>query len=170
MKRKYAVALAASLLLAPAPVFAQSGGSNEGFVTVQPGDQWLASLLIGQAVTNDAGETIGDINDLLVDKSGKVVNVVIGVGGFLGIGEKDVAIPYSALDITAAADGKRVIKVGLSRERLHTAPDFKATEKTVFMRAREQANDMGQKAIDKASELRDKATRKIDEMRRDGAK
>jgi hypothetical protein len=100
------------------------------------------------------GEAIGDINDLLFDKSGRIANVVIGVGGFLGIGQKDVAIPYGDLAITADANGKRVIKVGLSRERLHTAPEFRATEKTTYMRAKEQASDLGQKALDKASELK----------------
>jgi hypothetical protein len=101
----------------------------------------------------------------LFDKSGRIANVVIGVGGFLGIGEKDVAIPYSALAITADGNGRRVIKVGLSRERLPTAPDFRATEKTTYMRAKEQAGDLGQKALDKATELKDKAGRKIEEMR-----
>jgi sporulation protein YlmC with PRC-barrel domain len=164
MKAKSAVALAASLLLAPAAGLAQTG-TVERFVTVQPADQWLGSQFIGQAVTNQAGETIGTISDLLFDKSGRIANVVIGVGGFLGIGEKDVAVPYSALAITADGNGKRVIKVGLSRERLHSAPDFRATEKTTYMRAKEQAADMGQKALDKATELKEKAGRKIEEMR-----
>jgi hypothetical protein len=134
---------------------------------VQPAGQWLASQFIGQPVTNAAGEKIGDINDLLLDKSGRAENVVIGVGGFLGIGEKNVAISYGALEITADANGKRVISVALSKERLQAAPEFKATEKTVFMRAREQAAEMGQKAVDKASELKDKAARTIEDMRQD---
>lgn len=164
MKTTLAAALAAAVLLAPSAGFAQTG-KPDAFVTVQPSDQWLASQFIGQGVSNDAGEVIGDINDLLFDKSGKIVNVVIGVGGFLGIGEKNVAIPYSALTITADANGKRVIKAVLSRERLHGAPDFRATEKTTYMRAKEQATEMGQKALDKAAELKEKASRKIEEMR-----
>jgi PRC-barrel domain len=51
------------------------------FVTVQPTGQWLASQFMGQPVTNDAGENIGNISDLLFDKSGRIANVVIGVGG-----------------------------------------------------------------------------------------
>jgi sporulation protein YlmC with PRC-barrel domain len=164
MKAKFAAALAASLLLAPAAGLAQSGTADR-FVTLQPADQWLASQFTGQAVSNAAGETIGDINDLLFDKNGRIANVVIGVGGFLGMGQKDVAIPYSDLAITADSNGRRVIKVELSRERLHTAPEFRATEKTTYMRAKEQASDLGQKALDKASELKDKAGRKIEEMR-----
>jgi hypothetical protein len=169
MNSKLAAALAATLILVPAAGFAQTR-TPENFVTVQPGDQWLASLFIGQAVTNPAGETIGDINDLLFDKSGKISAVVIGVGGFLGIGEKSVAVPYGSLSITADGSGKRVVQVGLSRERLHTAPDFMAHEKTTYMRAKEQATEMGQKAIDKAKDLTDQAGRKIEEMRKDSQK
>jgi sporulation protein YlmC with PRC-barrel domain len=57
-------------------------------------DEWRASKVIGINVYNDANEKIGDINELLLDRSGKVVNVIIGVGGFLGVGEHNVAIAY----------------------------------------------------------------------------
>ena len=128
MKAFVVSALAAALLLAVGPLHAQTTKS-EDFVTVQPAGQWLATQFIGQAVNNQAGETIGNINDLLFDKSGRIVNVVIGVGGFLGIGEKNVAIHYGTLSMAAAADGKRVVTVPLSKERLLAAPDFKPTEK-----------------------------------------
>ncbi len=113
-----------------------------------------------------AGETIRDINDLLFDKSGRVATVVIGVGGFLGLGEKNVAVPSSSLSFTADANGKRVVTVPLSKERLQTAPEFKATEKTAYMRAKETAAEMGQKAADKARELGDKAGKTIEDMRK----
>ena len=167
-------ALAAALVLASAAGFAQtSPGPNADagqFVTVQPAGQWSARQFLGQAVTNQAGETIGDINDVLFDKAGRVSTAVIGVGGFLGIAEKSVAVPFSALSFTADNEGKRVVSVPLSKERLQAAPDFQPTEKTVYMRAKEQASDMGQKAIDKAGELRDKAAKKIEEMTGDGQK
>ena len=152
----------AALLLAVVPLHAKS----DDFVTVQPAGQWLAGQFIGQAVTNEAAETIGDINDLLFDKSGRIVNVVIGVGGFLGIGEKNVAIPHSTLSITADTAGKRVVTVPLSKERLLAAPDFKSTEKTVYMRAREQAGELGEKALEKARELTDKAGKKVEDMKK----
>jgi hypothetical protein len=158
-------AFAVALLLAPLPVPAQTTKSEE-FVAVQPAGQWLAKQFIGQAVTNPASETIGDINDLLFDKSGRIANVVIGVGGFLGIGEKNVAIPYSSLVITAAADGKRVVSVPLSKERLQAAPEFRPTEKTGYMRAKEDAAEMGKKAVDAARDLADKAGKKIEEMKK----
>jgi sporulation protein YlmC with PRC-barrel domain len=164
MKLGMIAAIAAALLAAPAVAVAQAPAEGT-FVTVQPPGQWLASLFIGEPVTNHAGENIGDINDLLFDKSGTISTVVIGVGGFLGIGEKDVAVPFNSLSVTADANGKRVVTASLSKERLMSAPEFKATEKTVYMRAREQATELGRKAVDKANELTDKAAKKFDEMR-----
>ena len=58
---------------------------------------WRASKLIGVNVYNDANEKIGDINDVILDKSGKVENVILGVGGFLGMGEHYVAVAYDKL-------------------------------------------------------------------------
>jgi sporulation protein YlmC with PRC-barrel domain len=55
---------------------------------------WRAGKLAGVNVYNDKNESLGDINDVLLDKSGKAVAVVIGVGGFLGVGERYVAIPF----------------------------------------------------------------------------
>jgi len=60
-------------------------------------DQWRASKLIGLNVYNEKNEKLGDINELLVDKSGKVDGVVIGVGGFLGMGEHDIKVDMSKL-------------------------------------------------------------------------
>ena len=59
--------------------------------------EWRASKLIGVNVYNSANEKIGDINELILDSSGKVANVIIGVGGFLGMGEHDVAVSMDKL-------------------------------------------------------------------------
>src|SRR5437764_292367 len=69
----------------PAPA-AASDSSFQG--------NWRASKLVGLSVYNDNNESIGAINDLLTEKDGKIKAVVIGVGGFLGIGEHLVAIPF----------------------------------------------------------------------------
>ena len=58
---------------------------------------WRASKLIGLNVYNDANEKLGDVNELILDKSGKVAAVVIGVGGFLGMGEHDIAVSMDKL-------------------------------------------------------------------------
>ena len=64
----------------------------------QPG-QWRASKLEGLDIYNQNNEKIGDISELLVDSSGKIQAVVVGVGGFLGIGERDVAIPFEQIKL-----------------------------------------------------------------------
>ncbi len=77
---------------APAP-----GGSGVQYITQGRPDMWRASQLEGVDIYNNNNEKIGDVSDVLVDQSGKVEAVVIGVGGFLGIGERNVAVPFNAL-------------------------------------------------------------------------
>ena len=65
--------------------------------TTSASGEWRVSKMAGVKVYNDANENIGSINDLLMDKSGAVKIAVIGVGGFLGMGEHLVAVPYEKL-------------------------------------------------------------------------
>ncbi len=58
---------------------------------------WRASKMVGLSVYNDKNESLGSINDLLTDKGGNIKGVVIGVGGFLGVGEHLVAIPFDKI-------------------------------------------------------------------------
>jgi sporulation protein YlmC with PRC-barrel domain len=78
------------------PATATSTVSTTKWMTQETAGQWRASKLIGLYVCNDA-EKIGDISELIVDRDGKLEAVVVGVGGFLGLGEHDVAIPYSQI-------------------------------------------------------------------------
>lgn len=78
----------------PAP---QAGGSGVQYITQGRPDMWRASQLDGVDIYNNNNEKIGDVSDVLVDRNGKVEAVVIGVGGFLGIGERNVAVPFNAL-------------------------------------------------------------------------
>ncbi len=170
MKTTVIAALAAAAIFASTAVFGQTApptatNAVPKFVTKQPDGQWLASQFVGQAVINQTGQNIGDINDLLFDKTGRISTAVIGVGGFLGMGEKSVAIPFGSLSFTADGTGKRVVTIPFSKEQLQAAPSFQPTEKTVYMRAKEQASDMGHKAMDEARELKDKVDQKIEDMR-----
>jgi sporulation protein YlmC with PRC-barrel domain len=81
---------------------AAAGGSPGQFMTQLQGQQMMASKLIGTSVVSANNEAVGDVNDVVVDRNGQAMAVVIGVGGFLGIGEKDVAVPFQALDFNAA--------------------------------------------------------------------
>ena len=65
--------------------------------TTTASGEWRASKMAGLKIYNDANESIGSINDLLMDKSGAIKIAVIGVGGFLGMGEHLVAVPYDKL-------------------------------------------------------------------------
>jgi len=65
--------------------------------TVHKEGEWRASKLVGVNVYNEGNEKIGDINDVILDKSGRAENVIIGVGGFLGMGEHYVAIAFDKL-------------------------------------------------------------------------
>ena len=60
-------------------------------------NNWRASKLMGLDVYNEANEKLGDVNELILDKNGKVNAVVIGVGGFLGMGEHDIAVTMDKL-------------------------------------------------------------------------
>jgi sporulation protein YlmC with PRC-barrel domain len=68
------------------------------FMTKIETSQMLASELIGTKVISANNESIGDINDVIVDRNGQALAAVVGVGGFLGIGEKDVAVPFKSLE------------------------------------------------------------------------
>jgi sporulation protein YlmC with PRC-barrel domain len=65
--------------------------------TMHKEGQWRSSKLIGVDVYNDANEKVGDIEELILDKSGKIETVVLGVGGFLGMGEHYVAVTFDKL-------------------------------------------------------------------------
>src|ERR1700682_1873365 len=65
--------------------------------TMHKEGEWRASKLAGVDVYNEANEKIGDINDVILDKSGKAEKVILGVGGFLGMGEHLVAVPFDKI-------------------------------------------------------------------------
>ena len=82
---------------------------------------YRASKIIGSAVVNDANETIGKIDDLLVSRDGKQPYAVLSIGGFLGMGTHLVVVPYDSLKF---ADNK-VILPGGTKEGLRRLPEFK---------------------------------------------
>ncbi|QOZ26048.1 PRC-barrel domain-containing protein [Bradyrhizobium sp. CCBAU 51753] len=64
---------------------------------VSASGQWRASKLVGVNIYNKQNEKIGDVSDVILDASGKVAGVVVGVGGFLGMGEHDVLMPMDKI-------------------------------------------------------------------------
>ena len=104
--------LLASVMIIPAlaqsnpPASAANPAPASTVTTTAPRAQsnlWRTSKLIGLNVYNDKNEKLGDINEILLDKSGKVEGVVIGVGGFLGMGEHDIKVDMAKLKFVERA-------------------------------------------------------------------
>ena len=125
MKRLIAVAALAPLMALPS--FAADNGAASNTQTMS--NQISASALLDENVVNAANETIGDVNDVLLDKNGKVASVIVGVGGFLGMGEKNVALDFDQLKFTNNGNDL-VVTSDATKETLQAAPayDMKATK------------------------------------------
>jgi sporulation protein YlmC with PRC-barrel domain len=98
MKALIISVFAASLVAAPS--FAQTTApatTAPAVTSAKAGDQWRASKLSGLNVYNDKNEKLGDISEVIIDKTGKVAGVVIGVGGFLGMGQHDIMVSMDKL-------------------------------------------------------------------------
>lgn len=100
----------------------------EGTIMMQDQDSILTSDLIDATIYNAAGEEVGEIDDAIVSLGGMVEGVVIGVGGFLGIGEKRVAVEMQQFSIQTDEDGKPQLIINTTREALEAAPDFVTAE------------------------------------------
>jgi sporulation protein YlmC with PRC-barrel domain len=106
----------------------QSGQQAAGDLIV-PADQlnnaqvMSANDYIGKTVYDQAGNNIGEVNDLIVSGDGNVEAVILGVGGFLGIGEKDVAVNTQAVQMVQDGDTQRLV-VQATKETLEAAPSY----------------------------------------------
>jgi sporulation protein YlmC with PRC-barrel domain len=106
MIRKYVTASLMGTALLATAAFAQTPTATTDRANMAPAaasdsssfqGNWRASKLVGLSVYNENNESLGSINDLLTDKSGNIKAVVIGVGGFLGVGEHLVAVPLDKI-------------------------------------------------------------------------
>lgn len=89
---------------------------------MQKGNVWLAGALLGDRVKNSAGENLGKIEELVIDPvSGAIRYAVLSFGGFLGMGDKLFAIPWSALKVSPARD---YVLLDIDKETLERAPGF----------------------------------------------
>jgi hypothetical protein len=86
--------------------------------------EWRTSKLVGSKVKNNAGDTIGDINEILLTSDGSAAAAVIGVGGFLGMGEHQVAVQFKSLKIDRDSNGNDVVKLDTTKEALKKAPEW----------------------------------------------
>ena len=86
--------------------------------------EWRATKLVGSKVKNNAGDTIGDINDIVLGSDGSASAAVIGVGGFLGMGEHQVAVQFTSLKISRDSNGNDVIMLDATKDTLKNAPEW----------------------------------------------
>jgi hypothetical protein len=94
------------------------------FLKAQNESQFLADEeVIGKDVANVKGETVGTIADLVMDQDQKLVGIVLSVGGFLGIGDKWVAVPVDQIEFPTDQQPAR-LRVEVTEEQLTNAPDF----------------------------------------------
>lgn len=108
---------------ASATTVAPAGKAN--FVTKQDADQHLASKFNGTDVIGTDDAKIGDVSDVLFDKDKKVVAFIVGVGGFLGIGAKDVAIDPASFTPVTGKDATDVkLRLSMTKDELKAAPAF----------------------------------------------
>ena len=109
------------------------------FIEVQDQAQFLAEEeVIGKDVVNVMDEEVGTIDDLVMDQDQKLVGVVLSVGGFLGIGDKWVAIPVDQIEFPTADQPARLL-AAVTEEQLKNAPDFTTRETVEAQEAAEQA-------------------------------
>jgi len=92
-----AAALGSALIAAPALAQTSTMSATTGPQSASAAGWWQGSKIIGLNVYNPQNQKIGSIVQLMVDKSGNIQSVVIGVGGFLGMGERDVAVKFADL-------------------------------------------------------------------------
>ena len=89
-----------------------------------PATDLKAEELVGTTVYGANDENIGEISDIVLNKDGKVDAVIIDVGGFLGIGEKPVAVGFDNLAFMADKDGKKYLYTNFSKEQLDKQPAY----------------------------------------------
>ena len=106
------------------PAFSQGAPQTLSMMKVDPqslATGYRTSKVVGSAVVNEANETVGTIDDLIVTPSEKVPYAVLSVGGFLGMGTKYVVVPFSTLQVK---DNKMVLP-GATKDSLKSLPEFK---------------------------------------------
>jgi sporulation protein YlmC with PRC-barrel domain len=109
------------------PPAAKTTGTQQLWYSRQA-DEMRASKLIGTTVVNAANETVGDVNEVVLTKDGKVAAVILGVGGFLGMGEREVAVNFNSIRMNRDQSNNLVLTVNATKENLKDAPAWRWDE------------------------------------------
>ena len=106
------------------PAFSQGAPQTLSLMKVDPqsvATGYRTSKVVGSTVVNEANETVGTIDDLIVTPTEKVPFAVLSVGGFLGMGSKYVVVPFSSLEV----QDKKMVLRGATKNSLKSLPEFK---------------------------------------------
>lgn len=101
----------------------QAASGQPQWYSHQP-NEIRASKLIGTNVVNTANESVGEINDVMLTKDGQVAAVIVGVGGFLGMGERNVAVDFKSLQTRQDGDNLQLV-MNTTKESLKSAPEWR---------------------------------------------
>lgn len=134
------------------------------FIDKQHDGEVLTHRLVGTKVLSASAEEIGEVKDVVIDKTGAVAAVVVGVGGYLGIADKLVAVPYTAIHIGDVIQSSRVVVLDTTKDALNAAPNYSATEPAMTDRVKQKASDWMTSAKAKVMELSKMAAEKAKEM------
>ena len=120
------VALLASAATAQAQAPQRQGAGPAARISTSiPADSVTVTHWYKQNVYDPSDNKIGEIMDVLVDRDGKVTALIVGVGGFLGMGEKDVAVPFNAVKVTTKDNNKCYLVMNSTKDALKAAKGFK---------------------------------------------
>lgn len=111
------------LLLATAGMIATAAIPAFAGDNMQTADEFRTSKLVGTKVYNTANENIGSIEDIILKSDGSMDEVVLSVGGFLGMGDKYVAVPFSSLKVTRNGSSLKIVTDG-TKDSLKAQPDY----------------------------------------------
>jgi sporulation protein YlmC with PRC-barrel domain len=117
-------AAAATVIGTPPPVQAQGVPQTVQLTkvdVVRVATGFRASKVIGSSVVNEAGDTVGKVDDVIIGEDGKAPFVVLAVGGFLGIGDKLVVLPYEQMKTM----DRKIVMPGATKDALKDLPTFK---------------------------------------------
>jgi sporulation protein YlmC with PRC-barrel domain len=117
-----AIAATTASAQTPAP---RGGGAPAQTLSAIPGDSVTVTHWYKQNVYDPADNKIGEIMDVLVDRGGKATALIVGVGGFLSAGEKDVAVPFDAVQVTNKNSNKYYLVMNTTKDALKSAKGFK---------------------------------------------
>ncbi len=161
MTPTYAALAAAAITFA---AIAGPASAAPKFIEQQQSGEWAAYRLVGTDVLNVQADRIGKVSEVLLDGNGQATTVVIGVGGTLGIPEKTVAVPYSAIKIGDVVQSRRVVILDASVDALKGAPAFKVADPGSADRLKQRASEWYKIAKDKVSEYSKAASDKAKEL------